>query len=126
MVKKQNKRKLSLPVAISTFLLTNVTAFADDPATTPVVGEEAIKTIFGVLGGVASAVQTGLTSVVGPIAIAVCLFFLVRMLLASEPRDVAMYKKRCITTAVIVVIAFAIPGLIKAMQTLGENVNGQL
>lgn len=113
-----------VPAAVSAFLMTSAMAFADEPEATP--GGAAISTIFNVLKGVANDVKTGLTTVVGPIAIAVCLYFLVRMLLASDPKDVTMYRKRCISTAIIVVVAFAIPGLISLMQTLGETINGQL
>ena len=46
-------------------------------------GSAALQTIFGVLQGIAGDIQSGLLTVVAPIAIAVCLYFLVRMLLAS-------------------------------------------
>lgn len=61
-----------------------------------------------------------------PIGIAVFLYFLVRMLLASDPKDVQMYKKRLITTGIIVIIAFAVPGLMKALQGIGQDVNTAL
>ena len=48
------------------------------------------------------------------------------MLLASDAKDVATYRKRCITTAIIVVVAFTIPGLISVMKNLGTVINGQL
>ena len=89
-------------------------------------GSAALQTIFGVLQGIAGDIQSGLLTVVAPIAIAVCLYFLVRMLLASDAKDVARYRKRCITTAIIVVIAFTIPGLISVMKNLGTVINGQL
>ena len=57
---------------------------------------------------------------------AVFLYFLVRMLLSSDPKDVQMYKKRLITTAIIVVIAAAVPGLIKVANELGSQVNAEL
>ena len=47
-------------------------------------GSAALQTIFGVLQGIAGDIQSGLLTVVAPIAIAVCLYFLVRMLLASK------------------------------------------
>ena len=47
-------------------------------------GSAALQTIFGVLQGIAGDIQSGLLTVVAPIAIAVCLYFLVRMLLASD------------------------------------------
>lgn len=37
-----------------------------------------------------------------------------------------MYKKRLITTAIIVVIAAAVPGLIKVANELGSQVNAEL
>ena len=89
-------------------------------------GSAALQTIFGVLQGIAGDIQSGLLTVVAPIAIAVCLYFLVRMLLASDAKDVATYRKRCITTAIIVVVAFTIPGLISVMKNLGTVINGQL
>ncbi|MFR9255257.1 MAG: hypothetical protein ACLVJ6_06995 [Merdibacter sp.] len=58
-------------------------------------GSAALQTIFGVLQGIAGDIQSGLLTVVAPIAIAVCLYFLVRMLLASDAKDVATYRKRC-------------------------------
>ena len=91
-----------------------------------IAGSAALQTIFGVLQGIAGDIQSGLLTVVAPIAIAVCLYFLVRMLLASDAKDVATYRKRCITTAIIVVVAFTIPGLISVMKNLGTVINGQL
>ena len=73
----------------------------------------AINKVFNVGNSVANAISKGLTNIVVPIGIAVFLYFLVRMLLSSDPKDVQMYKKRLITTAIIVVIAAAVPGLIK-------------
>ena len=55
-------------------------------------GSAALQTIFGVLQGIAGDIQSGLLTVVAPIAIAVCLYFLVRMLLASDAKDVATYR----------------------------------
>ena len=67
-----------------------------------------------------------MTNIFVPIGIAVFLYFLVRMLLSSDPKDVQMYKKRLITTAIIVVIAAAVPGLIKVANELGSQVNTEL
>ena len=61
-----------------------------------------------------------------PIGIAVFVYFLVRMLLASDPKDVQMYKKRLITTAIIVFVAAIVPGLIKISSGIGNTVNDQL
>lgn len=86
----------------------------------------AINKVFNVGKSVANAISKGLTNIVVPIGIAVFLYFLVRMLLSSDPKDVQMYKKRLITTAIIVVIAAAVPGLIKVANELGSQVNGEL
>ncbi len=128
LTEKMPKKLLALPVTASAFLMTSMMAFADeaDSTATPVVGQSAINSIFGVLNGVANALKTGLQTVVVPIGAVACLYFLVRMLIASDAKDVAMYKKRCITTAIIVVVAFAIPGLIDLMKEIGENIDSQL
>lgn len=86
----------------------------------------AINKVFNVGNSVANAISKGLTNIVVPIGIAVFLYFLVRMLLSSDPKDVQMYKKRLITTAIIVVIAAAVPGLIKVANELGSQVNTEL
>lgn len=86
----------------------------------------AINKVFGVGNSVASAVSKGLTGIVVPIGIAVFLYFLVRMLLSSDAKDIQTYKKRLITTAIIVVLAAAVPGLIKVANELGSQVNAEL
>lgn len=87
---------------------------------------DALDSVFTALESIAQTVQTGITGIILPIGIAVCLYFVARMILASDAKDAAMYKKRAITVAILVAVAFAIPGLLAAMKTLGENVNGTL
>ena len=57
---------------------------------------------------------------------AVFLYMLVRMLLASDPKDVQTYKKRLIVVAIIVVAAVAVPGLMKVANELGGQINSEL
>ena len=64
----------------------------------------ALETVFDIGNGVAESLSSGLQKIVVPIGIAVFVYFLVRMLLASDPKDVQMYKKRLITTAIIVFV----------------------
>ena len=65
----------------------------------------AIDKVFNVGNQVSNSIAKGLTNVVVPIGIAVFLYMLVRMLLASDPKDVQTYKKRLIVVAIIVVAA---------------------
>lgn len=99
-------------------MMNTVFAYADVTA--------AINKVFGVGNSVANAVSKGLTGIVVPIGIAVFLYFLVRMLLSSDPKDVQMYKKRLITTAIIVIVAAAVPGLLNVANDLGSQVNAEL
>ena len=87
---------------------------------------DALTTVFDIGNNVAAAFSSGLQKIVVPIGIAVFVYFLVRMLLASVPKDVQMYKKRLITTAIIVFVAAIVPGLIKISSGIGNTVNDQL
>ena len=86
----------------------------------------AIDKVFNVGSQVSNSIAKGLTNVVVPIGIAVFLYLLVRMLLASDPKDVQTYKKRLIVVAIIVVAAVAVPGLMKVANELGGQINGEL
>lgn len=86
----------------------------------------AINKVFNVGNTITNAISAGLTSIVVPIGVAVFLYFLVRMLLASDPKDVQMYKKRLITTAIIIIVAAAVPGLMKVFNDIGSQVNTEL
>lgn len=99
-------------------------AFAGNTATDGVT--DALTTVFDIGNNVAAAFSSGLQKIVVPIGIAVFVYFLVRMLLASDPKDVQMYKKRLITTAIIVFVAAIVPGLIKISSGIGNTVNDQL
>ena len=78
-------------------MLSTVMAYADVST--------AIDKVFNVGSQVSNSIAKGLTNVVVPIGIAVFLYLLVRMLLASDPKDVQTYKKRLIVVAIIVVAA---------------------
>lgn len=86
----------------------------------------AINKVFNVGNTITNAISAGLTSIVVPIGVAIFLYFLVRMLLASDPKDVQMYKKRLITTAIIIIVAAAVPGLMKVFNDIGSQVNTEL
>lgn len=102
-------------------MLSTVMAYAD-------VGNvsTAIDKVFNVGNQVSNAIAKGLTNVVVPIGIAVFLYMLVRMLLASDPKDIQTYKKRLIVVAIIVVAAVAVPGLMKVANELGGQINSEL
>lgn len=87
---------------------------------------DAIDKVFKVGSQVSDSIAKGLTNVVVPIGIAVFLYMLVRMLLAGDPKDVQIYKKRLIVVAIIVVAAVAVPGLMKVANELGSQINGEL
>lgn len=99
-------------------MMSTVMAYADVNA--------AINKVFNVGNQVSNSIARGLTNVVVPIGIAVFLYLLVRMLLASDPKDVQIYKKRLIVVAIIVVAAVAVPGLMKVANELGSQINGEL
>lgn len=101
-------------------MLSTVMAYADNSVST------AIDKVFNVGSQVSDSIAKGLTNVVVPIGIAVFLYLLVRMLLASDPKDVQIYKKRLIVVAIIVVAAVAVPGLMKVANELGGQINGEL
>lgn len=101
-------------------MLSTVMAYADADVST------AIDKVFKVGSQVSNSIAKGLTDVVVPIGIAVFLYLLVRMLLASDPKDVQTYKKRLIVVAIIVVAAVAVPGLMKVANELGGQINGEL
>lgn len=123
-LKKRNpvqtlKMAMSTACAMGTAaMMSTVFAYADVTS--------AINKVFNVGNSVANAISKGLTGIVVPIGIAVFLYFLVRMLLSSDPKDVQMYKKRLITTAIIVIVAAAVPGLMKVANELGTQVNTEL
>lgn len=100
-------------------MMSTVMAYADN------VGN-AIDKVFNVGNQVSNSIAKGLTNIVVPIGIAVFLYMLVRMLLASDPKDVQTYKKRLIVVAIIVVAAVAVPGLMKVANELGGQINGEL
>lgn len=100
-------------------MMSTVMAYADN------VGD-AIDKVFKVGSQVSNSIAKGLTNIVVPIGIAVFLYMLVRMLLASDPKDVQTYKKRLIVVAIIVVAAVAVPGLMKVANELGDQINGEL
>lgn len=100
-------------------MMSTVMAYADN------VGN-AIDKVFNVGNQVSNSIAKGLTNIVVPIGIAVFLYMLVRMLLASDPKDVQTYKKRLIVVAIIVVAAVAVPGLMKVANELGAQINGEL
>ena len=116
-LKKRNpvqtlKMAMSTACAMGTAaMMSTVFAYADVTS--------AINKVFHVGNSVANAISKGLTGIVVPIGIAVFLYFLVRMLLSSDPKDVQMYKKRLI-------IAAAVPGLMKVANELGTQVNTEL
>lgn len=99
-------------------MMSTVMAYADVSA--------AIDKVFNVGNQVSNSIAKGLTNIVVPIGIAVFLYLLVRMLLASDPKDVQIYKKRLIVVAIIVVAAVAVPGLMKVANELGNQINGEL
>jgi hypothetical protein len=96
------------------------------PETESEVCKFLIDKVFNVGNQVSNSIAKGLTNVVVPIGIAVFLYLLVRMLLASDPKDVQTYKKRLIVVAIIVVAAVAVPGLMKVANELGGQINGEL
>ena len=100
-------------------MMSTVMAYADN------VGN-AIDKVFNVGNQVSNSIAKGLTNIVVPIGIAVFLYMLVRMLLASDPKDVQTYKKRLIVVAIIVVAAVAVPGLMTVANELGSQINGEL
>lgn len=100
-------------------MMSTVMAYADS------VGN-AIDKVFNVGNQVSNSIAKGLTNIVVPIGIAVFLYMLVRMLLASDPKDVQIYKKRLIVVTIIVVAAVAVPGLMKVANELGNQINGEL
>lgn len=100
-------------------MMSTVMAYADN------VGN-AIDKVFNVGNQVSNSIAKGLTNIVVPIGIAVFLYMLVRMLLASDPKDVQTYKKRLIVVTIIVVTAVAVPGLMKVANELGSQINGEL
>lgn len=103
-------------------MMSTVMAYADNVGN---VGN-AIDKVFNVGNQVSNSIAKGLTNIVVPIGIAVFLYMLVRMLLASDPKDVQIYKKRLIVVAIIVVAAVAVPGLMKVANELGGQINGEL
>lgn len=103
-------------------MLSTVMAYADANANV----STAIDKVFDVGNQVSNSIAKGLTNVVVPIGIAVFLYMLVRMLLASDPKDVQTYKKRLIVVAIIVVAAVAVPGLMKVANELGGQINSEL
>lgn len=103
-------------------MMSTVMAYADSADN---VGN-AIDKVFNVGSQVSNSIARGLTNIVVPIGIAVFLYMLVRMLLASDPKDVQTYKKRLIVVAIIVVAAVAVPGLMKVANELGSQINGEL
>lgn len=103
-------------------MMSTVMAYADNVDN---VGN-AIDKVFNVGNQVSNSIAKGLTNIVVPIGIAVFLYMLVRMLLASDPKDVQTYKKRLIVVAIIVVAAVAVPGLMKVANELGGQINGEL
>lgn len=104
-------------------MLSTVMAYAVDSTANV---STAIDKVFSVGSQVSNSIAKGLTNVVVPIGIAVFLYLLVRMLLASDPKDVQTYKKRLIVVAIIVVAAVAVPGLMKVANELGGQINGEL
>lgn len=104
-------------------MMSTVMAYATDNVDN--VGS-AIDKVFNVGNQVSNSIAKGLTNIVVPIGIAVFLYMLVRMLLASDPKDVQTYKKRLIVVAIIVVAAVAVPGLMKVANELGGQINGEL
>lgn len=102
-------------------MMSTVMAYADDANVST-----AIDKVFNVGNQVSNSIAKGLTNVVVPIGIAVFLYMLVRMLLASDPKDVQTYKKRLIVVAIIVVAAVAVPGLMKVANELGGQINSEL
>lgn len=100
-------------------MMSTVMAYADN------VGK-AIDKVFKVGDQVSNSIAKGLTNIIVPIGIAVFLYMLVRMLLASDPKDVQTYKKRLIVVAIIVVAAVAVPGLMKVANELGSQINSEL
>jgi len=123
LVRKGNAA-LAVMAATASSSLIAFAAEASDAGTAQV--ETALNTVFSTMKSIAGAVQKGISTIVLPIGIAVCLYFLVRMLLASDAKDVQAYRKRCITVAIIVAVAVAIPGLLNVMSTLGGTLNTQL
>lgn len=107
-------------------MMSTVMAYADDSADVSADVSTAIDKVFNVGNQVSNSIAKGLTNVVVPIGIAVFLYMLVRMLLASDPKDVQTYKKRLIVVAIIVVTAVAVPGLMKVANELGGQINSEL
>lgn len=103
-------------------MMSTVMAYADNVGN---IGN-AIDKVFNVGNQVSNSIAKGLTNIVVPIGIAVFLYMLVRMLLASDPKDVQTYKKRLIVVAIIVVAAVAVPGLMKVANELGGQINSEL
>lgn len=99
-------------------MLSTVMAYADVST--------AINKVFSVGNQLSDSIAKGLTNVVVPIGIAVFLYMLVRMLLAGDPKDVQIYKKRLIVVTIIVVAAVAVPGLMKVANELGDQINSAL
>lgn len=85
-----------------------------------------ISNIFNVGTGLVGAIQTGLTSIVGPLAIVSLIYCVARMLTSKDAKVIAEYKKHMIEALAVTVIAFAAPGLINLMMTIGQNVSSGL
>lgn len=123
--RKTNALKYSLATGAAALMNTAV-AFAEESGEAAASIQSALNSVFGIATSISEATTNGFLGIILPIGIAVGLYFVVRMLLASDPKDVAAFRKRAIATGILVAIGFAIPGLMAIAKQIGELVNNQL
>lgn len=86
----------------------------------------AIGGLFDTGSNIAKSFSDGFKTLVIPVGLAVTIYFIVRMCLATDAKDVAMYRKRLIITVVLAIVAYMLPGIFTVAKAIGEGANTQL
>lgn len=118
---KGRKMTKTFATVAATALLCSTFAFASGTSF-----DAAANTVFSIISDLAKTIQSGVLMVVLPIGVAVAGYNALRMQVTQDAKEAAGYKKKIITTAIVIAVTFALPGLMQVAANIGTAINSKL
>lgn len=115
---KLNAKNLALVASVAVVVV--VAALLANAA--PVFAAAGIESLFNTADTIAEAIKTGFQGLVLTVAVASGVYTAIRWLIASDPKEGQMYKKRLFVIVAVAFIAFFLPEIINWTKTLADQI----
>lgn len=115
---KLNAKNLALVVAAAVVVMSAVLLINANP----VFAAAGIDSLFNTANSIAAAIQAGFQGLVLTVAVASGVYTAIRWLIASDPKEGQMYKKRLIVIVAVAFVAFFLPEIINWTKTLADQI----